>query len=301
MSCAERFIARFFSCENSSYSPLLFLDYYGIMCHRWVAEVGTLETKNRKDTMMTESYENWESGIDWSRRTAVVGGPAFYDFVKAKALPALEDGLRQLEATKASCEERMRRWGGIAERADKLSASFVALTECEDFMTLIHDFDEKTAAIFAGERIWTLSDWLRIGKKLTDAMRDGSSVPTKYASELADVKRDMASASAVRNILRSFVSASDNDYRLRCAPERFRTRVFRDLAQDFGNIVKSAAMLKTERMPDFLHGIGEALRVIIEVAERMQGICRRAKKDMKRKGSAFWAKLDEWNAMRSAL
>ena len=115
----------FFSCENSSYSPLLFLDYYGIMCHRWVAEVGTLETKNRKDTMMTESYENWESGIDWSRRTAVVGGPAFYDFVKAKALPALEDGLRQLEATKASCEERMRRWGGIAERADKLSASFV--------------------------------------------------------------------------------------------------------------------------------------------------------------------------------
>ena len=181
---------------------------------------------------MTESYENWEKGIDWSRRTSVVGGPAFYDFIKTKAIPALEDGLRQLEATKANCEDRMRRWGGIAERAEKLSASFAALTECEDFMTLIHDFDEKTAAIFAGERIWTLSDWLRIGKKLTDAMRDGSSVPTKYALELADVKRDMASASAVLNILRSFVSASDNDYRLRCAPERFRTRVFRDLAQD---------------------------------------------------------------------
>ena len=51
----------------------------------------------------------------------------------------------------------------------------------------------------------------------------------------------------------------------------------------------------------FLHGIGEALKVIIEVAERMQGICCRAKKDMKRKGSAFWEKLDEWNAMRSAV
>ena len=199
--------------------------YYGIMCHRWVAEVDTLETKKRKDTMMTESYENWESGIDWSRRTSVVGGPAFYVFIKAKAIPALEDGLRQLEATKANCEDRMRRWGGIAERAEKLSASFAALTECEDFMTLIHDFDEKTAAVFAGERIWTLSDWLRIGKKLTDAMRDGSSVPTKYASELAGVRRDMASASAVRNILRSFVSA---------------------------------AMLKLDRIPDFLHGIGEA-------------------------------------------
>ena len=250
---------------------------------------------------MTESYESWEQGIDWSMRTSVVGGPVFYEFVKAKAIPALEDGLRQLEATKASCEDRMRRWGGIAERAEKLSASFAALTECEDFMMLIHDFDAKTAAIFAGERIWTLTDWLRIGKRLTDAMRDGSSVPTKYATELADVKRDMANAASVRDILRSFVSASDNDYRLRCAPERFRTRVFRDLAQDFGNIVASAATVNFERMPDFLHGIGEALKVIIEVAERMQGICRRAKKSMKRQGGAFWSRLDEWNAMRSVI
>ena len=250
---------------------------------------------------MTESYEKWESGIDWSRRTSVVGGPAFYDFVKTKAIPALDHGLRQLESAKATCEDRMQRWGEIAERAGKLSDCFAALTECEGFMALIRDFDEKTAAIFAGERIWTLSDWLRIGKKLTDAMRDGSSVPTKYASELADVKRDLASASAVRNILRSFVSASDNDYRLRCAPERFRTRVFRDLAQDFGNIVESAATVDVKRIPDFLHGVVEALKVIIEVAEKMQGICRRAKKDMKRHGSRFWAKLDEWNAMRNAV
>ena len=77
--------------------------------------------------------------------------------------------------------------------------------------------------------------------------------------------------------------------------------MFRDLAQDFANIVESAATVNVERIPDFLHGIGEALKVIIEVANRMQGICRRAKKDMKRHGSKFWAKLDEWNAMRSAI
>ena len=59
--------------------------------------------------------------------------------------------------------------------------------------------------------------------------------------------------------------------------------------------------MNLERVPDFLHGIGEALKVIIEVANRMQGICRRAKKDMKRHGSRFWAKLDEWNAMRNAV
>ena len=168
-------------------------------------------------------------------------------------------------------------------------------------MTLIRDFDEKTAAIFAGERIWTLSDWLRLGKRLTDAMREGSSVPTKYATELAGVNSDIANAASVRDILRAFISASDNDYRLRCAPECFRTRVFRDLARDFGNIVESAAKVNFERMPDFLHGIGDGLRVIIEVASRMQGICRRAKKDMKRHGSRFWAKLDEWNTMRNAV
>ena len=271
------------------------------MCQRWVAEADTLEAKNRKDTMMAESYESWEQEIDWSRRTAVVGGSAFYDFVKAKALPALEDGLRQLEATKANCEERMRRWGGIAERAEKLSASFAALTECEDFMTLIHDFDEKTAALFAGERIWTLSDWLRIGKKLTDAMRDGSSVPTKYASELANVKRDMASVSAVRNILRSFVAASDNDYRLRCAPARFRTRVFRDLSQNFNDIVESSLKVDFAELPMSIDSLSQTLKVIIDVSLKMQGICRRAKKDIKRRGSAFWAKLDAWNALRSAV
>ena len=73
---------------------------------------------------MTESYEKWESEIDWSKRTSVVGGPIFYDFVKAKAIPALEDGLRQLETAKASCEDRIRRWGCIAERAGKLSDCF---------------------------------------------------------------------------------------------------------------------------------------------------------------------------------
>ncbi len=87
-------------------------------------------------------------------------------------------------------------------------------------------------------------------------MRDGSSVPTKYASELADMKRDTASASAVRNILRSFVSASDNDYRLRCAPERFRTRVFRDLSQDFGDIVAAAAKIDLDDLPATLPRVG---------------------------------------------
>ena len=53
--------------------------------------------------------ENWESEIDCSKRTTVVGGTAFYEFVKDKAIPVLDDGIRQLEAAKARCEDKMRR------------------------------------------------------------------------------------------------------------------------------------------------------------------------------------------------
>ena len=46
LSCARDF-ARF-SLAKIVYIPLLFLDYYGIMCHRWVAEVKVIiEVANR--------------------------------------------------------------------------------------------------------------------------------------------------------------------------------------------------------------------------------------------------------------
>ena len=166
---------------------------------------------------------------------------------------------------------------------------------------MIHDFDEKTTEMFKGEAIPTLGGWLRLGKRFTDAMRDGSSVPTKYAAELADVYRDMANAKSVRDILRSFVSASDNDYRLRCAPERFRTRVFRDLSQNFSDIVATASQIDIDDLPATFNGVTDALKVIIDVSRKMQGICRRAKKDIKRHGGSFWSKLDEWNALRRAV
>ena len=88
---------------------------------------------------MMQNDENWESEIDWSRRTSVVGGPIFYEFIKAQALPTLDEGILALEAAKAVCEDKMRRWGAIAERAGKLAECFASLTECEDFMTMIHE------------------------------------------------------------------------------------------------------------------------------------------------------------------
>ena len=245
--------------------------------------------------------ENWENEIDWSKRTAVVGGPIFYDFVKTQAIPALDEGLRQMAAAKAESERKLQRWGAIAERAANLSDCFAALTGEPDFMRMVHDFDEGTKAMFEGESIPSIGAWLLIGKRLTDAMKNGSAVPTKYEEELNSVNREIAAATAVRNILRSFVSASDNDYRLRCAPERFRTRVFRDLSQDFGDIVAAASQIDLDDLPATVNGVTDALKVIIDVSRKMQGICLRAKKDIKRHGGRFWSKLDEWNAMRSAV
>ena len=66
-------------------------------------------------------------------------------------------------------------------------------------------------------------------------------------------------------------------------------------------IAEAGARVNFVSMPDFLNGVGKALKVIIEVGKKMKGICRRAKKDIKRHGGRFWSKLDEWNAMRSAV
>ena len=250
---------------------------------------------------MTESYENWEDAIDWSKRTSVVGGPVFYEFIRTQAIPALDEGLRRLAENKAAGERKLQRWSAIADRAADLSECFAALTGEEDFMRMVHDFDESTRAMFKGECIPSIGAWLLIGKRFTDAMAGGSTVPKKYELELDAVKREIAIATAVRDILRSFVSANDNDYRLRCAPERFRTRVFRDLAQNFNDIVDSAAKFDFGELPDSINGISQALKVIVDVSRKMQGICRRAKKDIKRHGSSFWSKLDAWNAMRRAI
>ena len=78
-------------------------------------------------------------------------------------------------------------------------------------------------------------------------------------------------------------------------------RVFRDFAKDIGDVAEAGARVNFVIMPDFLNGVGEALKVIIDVGNRMQGICRRAKKSIKRNGSTFWARLDGWNALRLAV
>ena len=218
---------------------------------------------------------------------------------KDAAIPALDEGLRRLAENKATGERKLQRWSAIADWAADLSECFAALTGEEDFMRMIDDFDERTGEMFKGERIPTLGGWVRLGIRFTAAMRDGSNIPTKYTAELNAVNHEIACATAVRNILRSFVSASDNDYRLRCAPEKYRTRIFRDLAQDFSDIVAASATIELAKLPDTVSGVSDALAVIIDVAKKMQGICRRAKKDIKRLGSLYWTKLDTWDAMRS--
>ena len=62
-----------------------------------------------------------------------------------------------------------------------------------------------------------------------------------------------------------------------------------------------ASQIDLDDLPATVNGVTDALKVIIDVSRKMQGICRRAKKDIKRHGGRFWSKLDEWNAMRSAV
>jgi hypothetical protein len=77
--------------------------------------------------------------------------------------------------------------------------------------------------------------------------------------------------------------------------------VFRDLSQDFGDIVAAASQIDLDDLPSTVNGVTDALKVIIDVAKKMQSVCRRAKKDMKRLGSFYWSKLDAWDALRRAV
>ena len=81
------------------------------------------------------------------------------------------------------------------------------------------------------------------------------------------------------------------------APERYRTRGFRDLARNFSDTVAAPATIELAKLPDTVSGVSGALAVI----RKMQGICRRAKKNMKRLGSLYWSKLDTWDALRRAI
>ena len=72
-------------------------------------------------------------------------------------------------------------------------------------------------------------------------------------------------------------------------------------ARDINGLTVAGAKVGFGKIPGFLDGIAEALAVIIDVARKMQGICRRAKKNMKRLGSLYWSKLDTWDALRRAI
>ena len=79
------------------------------------------------------------------------------------------------------------------------------------------------------------------------------------------------------------------------------SRVFGSMLESIGELVAAGAKINFDAFPSYLAGIEKQLKVIVDFGAKMQGICRRAKKDIKRQGSRFWLKLDEWNAMRSAV
>ena len=65
--------------------------------------------------------------------------------------------------------------------------------------------------------------------------------------------------------------------------------------------IQPGARIDFKAFPYYLPGIKNQLKVIVDFGAKMQGICRRAKKSIKRSGNAFWARLDGWNALRLAV
>ncbi len=249
---------------------------------------------------MMQNEENWEAESKWEELDPF-GGRDFHAFIRKEAIPALELGMAELERDRERQEGKIRRWEEIAARAAKLADCFSALAECEDFMRMIGDFDKKVGVIFKGTEFPTLGGWLSVGARLTSALRNGASVPEKYAQELAAVKRDIEGATAVRDILAAFAKVCDDDRRLRVAPTRYRTKIFRDISAGTRAILDARLRLGTGELPVFLRGLKGRIDTICDLAAKLQDICRMAKKKIRREGNAFWTRLDAWAVMREAV
>lgn len=241
--------------------------------------------------------KDWEADIDWTK-IEPVGGRGFYEYIKTQCLPVLDTGIDGIEKVKAKDAGKLERWNRVGKIATRLARDYDDLTASEDFTRIIHEFDEKTKADRpAGYP--TIERWIEMGKYLTRALCGGSKIPGIFQARLTTATRDLVTAKALRDLLRNFIAACDDDYRLRCAPVKFRTRVFRNLAREINAVVAAGVQLNFESAPDFIRPLEKDVRTIHEEARRTQRVIRTAKKSIERHGDAFWADLAEWERLKA--
>ena len=239
---------------------------------------------------------DWEAGLDWGKFDPI-GGKRFYLFVKGSAIKSLNEGIVQLTALKAEKDRKLRSWGEVAGLAARLDDEFRKLVESEAFKGAVEDIDKRAFLRFDDGTRMTLGLWIECGRSITATLRKGSIVPEGRRREAAEVGAELAKAETLRDFLKGYVELSENDYRLRNAPVRFKTKIFRDALRNVNALVAAGAKINDGAIPDFLMPIKDEVDQIKEMAAKTQRTLRLAKKAIERIGDRFWAEGNPLNAV----
>lgn len=244
-----------------------------------------------------QNDENWQAAIDWTEFDPV-GGIRFYNFIKNECDAALRFGIGELEKIKTERESRIRRWDELAKTFARLDENFTALRGMPDFVEMVKEVDGKALLLFPADKFITIERWVKWGEFLTRSLKNVAHVSLNARAELAEIARDLANATALKNFFAAYVSASEKDFILRRAPIRYRTKIFRDVTKDIATLVSVGSQLNMATAPEFMRRMTDEVEKIKSLAHRTAKTCRLAKKAIERSGESFWRDFSAWDEIR---
>ena len=230
---------------------------------------------------------NWEAQLDWSKIDPV-GGIGFYSFIKGSVLKSMDEGLGQLVGIKEEKERKLGSWDEIAKVAQRLNDDFHRVVDAEIFKNTIRRIDERGCMIFPDGTKMTIQRWLEFGQVFTETLCQGCRIPDELKKDVAKTAGDIAKAETLRDFLKGYIEVAEMDFRLRNAPARFKTKLFRDTLRLVNGLVAIGEKVKVEVLPEFLVPLAVEVAKIKEMAARTQKTMRLAKKTIERVGDRFW-------------
>lgn len=243
--------------------------------------------------------ENWEAALDWEKFDPI-GGMPFYLFVRDCCMATLEKAIDKLAKRRTAETAKVEHWERISRCATRLEEAFSEFGEAVGVSDMVAYIDAKMAEDSPRPTL-TVGRWFAYGRHLTQAMRNGSIVPRDVRDALSDAERDLASAQALYAFFEHYLAMARGDFKLRNAPDRYKTRAFRDFASAVKETVETGNRLNCETGSYFIRDIAKCINDIKSMAAHAHKVCRRVKRELDRQGASFWSDLANWEALRHAV
>ena len=263
---------------------------YGIMCPvaRPLGSSG-----KRKGTTMNNDEQNWEQTINWERFDPPAGGREFFDYMKT-SLPMLDEAIRLLRADYERETARLASQSEVARLAERLQREFDAIAGSEMFQRILEAMDKQVKVLFPCGELPTIGEWLRWGGHITRALRNGSLLPDGWQKDKAKAARELATAENLRKFVSLYVSVTEDDYRIRFAPIRLKTKLFREISKRVTQLVVTGEALEREQKNEgFVTKFWNKAREILDMARKTQKACRQMRKTIDRIGERYWREASE--------